>query len=107
MIRKLMIAGADAFRINMSHGDQAQKAALVDAIRALEKDRDRRFSSAGEFAAALEARGNGPTVQAWSPQAVVELDVRLEKSVPLFAKAELTLSAELFNAFNERALICN
>ena len=38
MIRKLMKAGADAFRINMSHGDQGQKAALVEAIRALEKE---------------------------------------------------------------------
>jgi pyruvate kinase len=38
MIRKLMLAGADAFRINMSHGDQKQKAALVSAIRALEKE---------------------------------------------------------------------
>jgi len=38
MIRKLMIAGADAFRINMSHGDQKQKAKLVSAIRALEKE---------------------------------------------------------------------
>ena len=38
MIRKLMLAGADAFRINMSHGDQAQKAELVEAIRALEKE---------------------------------------------------------------------
>jgi pyruvate kinase len=38
MIRQLMLAGADAFRINMSHGDQQQKAALVDAIRALEKE---------------------------------------------------------------------
>jgi len=38
MIRKLMIAGADAFRINMSHGDQKQKAKLVDAIRNLEKE---------------------------------------------------------------------
>jgi pyruvate kinase len=37
-IRKLMFAGADAFRINMSHGDQKQKAKLVDAIRALEKE---------------------------------------------------------------------
>lgn len=37
MIRSLMEAGADAFRINMSHGDQATKAALVDSIRALEK----------------------------------------------------------------------
>src|SRR5438309_3364808 len=38
MIRKLMLAGADAFRINMSHGDQKQKAKLVDAIRTLEKE---------------------------------------------------------------------
>src|SRR6187200_1118521 len=38
MIKKLMLAGADAFRINMSHGDQKQKAKLVDAIRALEKE---------------------------------------------------------------------
>jgi pyruvate kinase len=36
-IRKLMIAGADAFRINMSHGDQKQKARIVAAIRELEK----------------------------------------------------------------------
>jgi len=38
MIRQLMIAGADAFRINMSHGDQQAKAALVNAIRALEEE---------------------------------------------------------------------
>ena len=38
MIRRLMLAGADAFRINMSHGDQKQKAKLVAAIRALEKE---------------------------------------------------------------------
>ncbi|WP_310467738.1 pyruvate kinase [Sphingomonas sp.] len=38
MIRKLLLAGADAFRINMSHGDHRQKAALVKAIRELEKE---------------------------------------------------------------------
>src|SRR5829696_7685315 len=38
MIRKLMVAGADAFRINMSHGDRKQKAKLVEHIRALEKE---------------------------------------------------------------------
>jgi len=38
VIRKLLIAGADAFRINMSHGDQKQKAKLVSHIRALEKE---------------------------------------------------------------------
>jgi pyruvate kinase len=41
MIRRLSEAGADAFRINMSHGDQQQKAALVEAIRALEKEQGR------------------------------------------------------------------
>ena len=37
MIEKLFRAGADAFRINMSHGDQASKIALIEAIRAMEK----------------------------------------------------------------------
>jgi pyruvate kinase len=37
MIRALVEAGADAFRINMSHGSQAEKAKLVEAIRGLEK----------------------------------------------------------------------
>ncbi|AGH50102.1 MULTISPECIES: pyruvate kinase [Sphingomonadales] len=41
MIRKLYLAGADAFRINMSHGGHDDKAALVTAIRALEKELDR------------------------------------------------------------------
>jgi pyruvate kinase len=37
-IRQLMFAGADAFRINMSHGTHAQKAKLIVAIRSLEKE---------------------------------------------------------------------
>ncbi|APG63363.1 pyruvate kinase [Sphingorhabdus lutea] len=37
MIEKLFLAGANAFRINMSHGEQADKAALVTHIRALER----------------------------------------------------------------------
>ena len=37
MIARLIEAGADAFRINMSHGDQAEKATLVAIIRGLEK----------------------------------------------------------------------
>ncbi len=41
MIEKLFLAGADAFRINMSHGEQADKAALVQHIRALEKKHNR------------------------------------------------------------------
>ncbi len=38
MIRALFLAGADAFRLNMSHGDHAVHAANVTAIRALEKE---------------------------------------------------------------------
>ena len=38
VIRRLFIAGADAFRINMSHGSHDDKAGIVAAIRALEKD---------------------------------------------------------------------
>jgi pyruvate kinase len=37
MIGKLFEAGADAFRVNMSHGDQASKVAVIEAIRSLEK----------------------------------------------------------------------
>jgi len=37
MVANLFQAGADAFRINMSHGDQASKVEVVQAIRALEK----------------------------------------------------------------------
>ena len=38
MIRKLFLAGADAFRINMSHGSHADKLPLIEGIRRLEKD---------------------------------------------------------------------
>ena len=41
MIRKLALAGADAFRINMSHGAHADKVPLIQAIRALEKEMGR------------------------------------------------------------------
>ena len=37
MIAALYAAGADAFRVNMSHGDQASKVPVIEAIRALEK----------------------------------------------------------------------
>ncbi|WP_375420402.1 pyruvate kinase [uncultured Sphingomonas sp.] len=37
MIATLFQAGADAFRVNMSHGDQASKVAVIKAIRSLEK----------------------------------------------------------------------
>jgi pyruvate kinase len=36
-IAALYEAGADAFRINMSHGDQQSKVAVIQAIRAMEK----------------------------------------------------------------------
>ena len=41
MIRRLAEAGADAFRINMSHGNHAGHAEVVRHIRALERELDR------------------------------------------------------------------
>lgn len=41
MIRELYHAGADAFRINMSHGTQADRAEIIDHIRALERETGR------------------------------------------------------------------
>ncbi|MDJ0277540.1 pyruvate kinase [Sphingomonas sp. 2R-10] len=41
MIAKLFEAGADAFRVNMSHGDQQSKVAVIEAIRGLERQYDR------------------------------------------------------------------
>ena len=38
MIAKLFRAGADAFRINMSHGAHEDKLPIIQAIRAMEKD---------------------------------------------------------------------
>jgi pyruvate kinase len=40
-LRRLLRAGADAFRINLSHGDHATHAAAIAAIRALEKEHGR------------------------------------------------------------------
>ena len=37
-IRALYEAGADAFRVNMSHGDDASKVALIATVRSLEQD---------------------------------------------------------------------
>ncbi|HMC92018.1 MAG TPA: pyruvate kinase, partial [Allosphingosinicella sp.] len=41
MIRRLVEAGADAFRVNMSHGTHADHAKVIEIIRGLEKDLDR------------------------------------------------------------------
>ena len=41
MIRKLAEAGADAFRINMSHGRHADHLKAIETIRALEKELER------------------------------------------------------------------
>lgn len=38
MVRKLYLAGADAFRLNMSHGSHADHKKAITAIRALEKE---------------------------------------------------------------------
>ena len=41
MIARLFDAGADAFRVNMSHGEHAGHAAAIAAIRTVEKERSR------------------------------------------------------------------
>ena len=41
MLRRLFRAGADAFRINLSHGDQKDHAKVIKTIRALEKEFNR------------------------------------------------------------------
>ena len=41
MIRKLAEAGADAFRINMSHGTHQDHRKLIETVRGLEKELDR------------------------------------------------------------------
>ena len=41
MIARLLQAGADAFRVNMSHGDHETHAKTIAAIRAVEKEYDR------------------------------------------------------------------
>lgn len=38
MLRRLFLAGADAFRVNMSHGEHEEHAAVIRSIRALEKE---------------------------------------------------------------------
>ncbi len=38
MLKRLVLAGADAFRVNMSHGDHATHAETIAAIRALERE---------------------------------------------------------------------
>ena len=41
MLRKLVRAGVDAFRVNMSHGEHAVHGETIDAIRALEQELNR------------------------------------------------------------------
>src|SRR3954471_1287778 len=41
MIRRLAESGADAFRVNMSHGTHEDHRKLIETIRGLEKELDR------------------------------------------------------------------
>ena len=70
MIAKLMRAGADAFRINMSHGDQATKTKLVQSIRGLEKELGRPttilFDLQGPKLRVGKIAGGGTTVETGS-----------------------------------------
>jgi pyruvate kinase len=71
MIEKLYRAGADAFRINMSHGTQADRAEVIASIRALEKTVGRSMTilvdlqgpklRVGQFARGSETLDTGAT----------------------------------------------
>src|SRR5688572_31437452 len=56
MIRKLAEAGADAFRVNMSHGTHKDHAQLIETIRTLEKELDRPRSE--EHTSELQSQSN-------------------------------------------------
>ena len=49
MIRALFVAGADAFRVNMSHGAHEDHAARIATIRALEKEFQRPTTILGDL----------------------------------------------------------
>ena len=49
MIRALFVAGADAFRINMSHGTHDEHAARIAIIRAMEKEYGRPTTILGDL----------------------------------------------------------
>jgi pyruvate kinase len=49
MVEKLFLSGADVFRLNFSHGEHAEKAKLVDIIRAVEKKYDHPIGILGDL----------------------------------------------------------
>ena len=51
-IRALFEAGADVFRLNMSHGDHAEQKARYDAIRAVEAEMGRPIAVLADLVAA-------------------------------------------------------
>lgn len=49
MIEKLFLAGADAFRLNFSHGEHEQKLELLEIIRAVEAKHDHPIAVLGDL----------------------------------------------------------
>jgi len=49
MIEKLFLAGADAFRLNFSHGEHEQKLELLEVIRAVEAKHDHPIAVLGDL----------------------------------------------------------
>ena len=88
MIEKLFLAGADAFRINMSHGDQESKIPLIEAIRKLGFCRQ---AEPGEFTRRAfehgkldltEAEAIADLIEAERPAAVIEIYVERKLVLP-------------------------
>jgi pyruvate kinase len=77
MIRKLFEAGADVFRINMSHGTQADKAELVRMIRSIEETENRPIPILADLQGPKLRIGkfaNGPVTVAAGDQFVFDMD---------------------------------
>src|SRR3546814_16259246 len=63
MIRALHLAGADALRVNMSNGKQADRAEGIAAIRALEKEDGRELTDLDDLQGLALAQGTVKTTE--------------------------------------------
>src|SRR3546814_15339217 len=65
MIRQLAEAGADAFRVNMSHGTHEDHKKLIETIRGLEKELDRPTTITADLQRSEESRVGKGGVSTW------------------------------------------
>ena len=100
MIRRLYLAGADAFRINMSHGGHEDKIALIQAIRGLERDLGRPTTILFDLQGPKLRVGRFAELEIQAPEE--QLDAA--RTVLLQTAAELGLSASERRSYLELLL---